>query len=135
MRTSRSLQQRIEAAWAGRGALARCLWPLARLYGAVVALRRASHGLGLLRPERLPVPVVVVGNLVAGGAGKTPTVLAVVDLLRRRGFSPGVVSRGYGRAGDAVLEVEPDTPAGRCGDEPLLLRLRARVPVVVGRDR
>ncbi len=64
-----------------------------------------------------------------------PTVLAVVALLRRRGYAPGIVSRGYGRASDAVLEVQPGTAAADAGDEPLLLRLRSGVPVVVGRDR
>jgi tetraacyldisaccharide 4'-kinase len=79
--------------------------------------------------------VVVVGNLVAGGAGKTPTVIAVASMLRQRGWQPGIVSRGYGRAGDGVLEVRPDTPAAQCGDEPRLLQRRLGLPVVVGRDR
>ncbi len=127
--------QALQRAWLGRGPLALALLPLAGFFGAAAALRRLSFRLGLRRSERLPVPVVVVGNLVAGGAGKTPTVLALVDALRARGRRPGVVSRGHGRADGGVLDVEPGTPAGRCGDEPLLLRLRAGVPVVVGRDR
>jgi tetraacyldisaccharide 4'-kinase len=81
------------------------------------------------------VPVVVVGNLIAGGAGKTPTVIALAAMLRRHGYRPGIVSRGYGRAGHDVVEVEANTPAARCGDEPLLLQRRLGVPVVVGRDR
>jgi tetraacyldisaccharide 4'-kinase len=85
--------------------------------------------------QRVDVPVVVVGNLIAGGAGKTPTVRAVVRVLQQRGYAPGIVSRGHGRAGADVLEVLPDTPVAACGDEPLLLRLRAGVPVCVGRDR
>ena len=88
-----------------------------------------------MRAERLPVPVVVVGNLIVGGAGKTPTVMAVVALLREQGWTPGVVSRGYGRSGDTILSVARDTPAVQCGDEPLLLALRTGAPVVVGRDR
>ena len=82
------------------------------------------------------MPVIVVGNLVAGGAGKTPAVIAVVDLLRRAGWTPGIVSRGYGR--DERRRAAPsrrDTPARACGDEPLLLRLRTGAPVLVGRDR
>jgi tetraacyldisaccharide 4'-kinase len=81
------------------------------------------------------VPVLVIGNLIVGGAGKTPTVMAVVPALRRHGFTPGVVSRGYGRTGEALVDVEPTTPAAECGDEPLLMRIRLGVPVVVARDR
>jgi len=88
-----------------------------------------------LKTVRLPVPIVVVGNLIAGGAGKTPTVMAVVELLRSRGFTPGVISRGYGRQGDGVVDVSDDADARVVGDEPLLMRLRLRSPVVVGRDR
>ena len=101
----------------------------------MLRVRAALYRLGLQRMQRLPVPVVVVGNLVVGGAGKTPTVIAVVALLRERGYTPGVISRGYGRAADDVQEVQPDTPVQHSGDEPLLLRLRCGVPVVVGRDR
>ncbi len=130
-----SLQQRLEASWARRGPLAWGLWPLSLLYRLGLLARQAWAAAGLMREERLAVPVVVVGNLVAGGAGKTPAVMAVVALLRRHGWTPGIVSRGYGRSGDSVLAVERDTPASLCGDEPLLLRLRTAAPVQVGRDR
>ncbi|CAN5842061.1 tetraacyldisaccharide 4'-kinase [soil metagenome] len=126
---------RLQRAWGSRGLLARSLLPMAALYGGVTALRRALYRLGWLRTSRLPVPVIVVGNLLAGGAGKTPTVIAVVALLRRHGFTPGIVSRGYGRSGDDVVDVTPQLPATQAGDEPLLLRLRTGAPVVVGRDR
>lgn len=122
--------RRLQEAWLSRGALACALWPLSLLYRLLRALTRRHAGVATL-----DVPVVVVGNLIAGGAGKTPTVLALLDLLKQRGWTPGVVSRGYGRAGDDLLEVTPELGAARCGDEPLLLRLRGRVPVVVGRDR
>lgn len=130
-----SLSQRLQQAWLRRGALARALWPVAQLFGAAVHLRGVLIRLGCLRREALPVPVIVVGNLIVGGAGKTPTVMAVVDLLRRKGFRPGVISRGHGGHEGAVLEVLADTPAARCGDEPRLLQSRLGVPVVVGRDR
>jgi len=133
--TPSSASTRLQQAWLTRGPLARLLWPLALLYGAVVALRQWLYRSGLLHAGSVPVPVLVVGNLVAGGAGKTPTVLAVLELLRRRGWTPGVVSRGYGREGDGLLEVHADTPARTAGDEPLLIRLRSRAPVWVGRDR
>ena len=126
---------RLQQAWLGRGPLAFALLPLALLFAALTAARRRLYRLGVLKAQRLDVPVCVVGNLVAGGAGKTPTVLALVALLRREGWQPGIVSRGHGRRSGDVLAVEADTSAARAGDEPLLLRLRSGVPVFVGRDR
>ncbi len=111
------------------------LLPLAWVFGMLTALHRLIYRLGWRRTHRLPVPVIVVGNLIVGGAGKTPTVMAIVALLRRHGFTPGVVSRGYGRNDDATLEVQPHTAVAACGDEPLLMHLRTGAPVVVGRDR
>lgn len=129
----------VQRAWASRGPLSTALLPLAWLYGAVTATRRAVYRLGLRRRHALALPVVVVGNLIVGGAGKTPTTIAVVDLLRRHGFTPGVVSRGYGRdAGSqpaAVHEVTDRSDVGRCGDEPLLMCLRTGAPTFVGTDR
>lgn len=133
-----SAASRLQAAWLERGALSTALLPLAWLYGAAVAFRSALYRLGWKRREGVGMPVVVVGNLIAGGAGKTPTTMAVVALLRCRGFTPGIVSRGYGRSAahaDALTEVHADSPVDACGDEPLLLHLRTRAPVVVGRDR
>ncbi len=130
-----SIERRVEAAWRRRGPLAVLLLPLALLYRAAVAVRRTLYAAGMLRAERLPVPVLVVGNLIAGGAGKTPTVIALVGWLRARGWTPGIVSRGHGGSATGPLEVGSDTPAAECGDEPLLLRLRTGAPLVVGRDR
>lgn len=130
-----SLEQRLQRLWAGRTPLACALLPLAWLFGLLVALRRVLYQLGVLQAQRLDVPVLVVGNLVAGGAGKTPTTLALIALLQRRGWRPGVVSRGHGRASRGIVHVERDTPASQAGDEPLLLRLRGEVPVCVGEDR
>jgi tetraacyldisaccharide 4'-kinase len=125
----------LQRAWLRRGPLARLLLPVSLLYRALVALARASYASGLRRRERLPVPVVVVGNVVAGGAGKTPVVLAVLEHLRARGLQAGVVSRGYGRAGSGCTEVGPDDDPARVGDEPLLLRRRSGVPVFVAPRR
>jgi len=130
-----AISERLQRAWSDRRGIALALVPLALLFRALVVLRRALYGRGWLQRERLPVPVVVVGNLVAGGAGKTPTVRAIVALLQRSGHQPGIVSRGYGGAHRGVLAVEPGTPAHLAGDEPLLLRRRSAVPVFVGRDR
>lgn len=109
--------------------------PLAALYGGVVRLRRALYRRGWLRAQRLAVPVVVVGNIVAGGAGKTPVTIALVEALRARGFKPGVVSRGYGGTArrPMLLVAQPD-PA-LVGDEPALIRMRTGVPVAIGADR
>lgn len=126
---------RLQAAWLRRGLLARLLLPVALLFGTLAALRRAAYRRGWLRSVRLPVPVVVVGNLVAGGAGKTPTTIALVQLLRERGYTPGVVSRGYGReTGGIALLTRASTPAS-AGDEPLLIHRRTGAPVAVGADR
>jgi tetraacyldisaccharide 4'-kinase len=109
--------------------------PLATLYGLLVLLRRLAYQSGLLRTRRLPVPVVVGGNVVVGGAGKTPTVLALINHLRQRGWHPGVVSRGHGRLAPGIMEVGPQTQASQGGDEPVLIHRRGCVPVFVGKDR
>ncbi len=132
----KSIALRLQEVWLGRGPWAVALLPLAALYAALNALRRGLYRSGAFKTTRLPHPVVVVGNLIAGGAGKTPTVMAIVAAQRARGFTPGIVSRGHGRRADApTLDVQPDTDVTACGDEPLLLRLRTGAPVVVGRDR
>ena len=125
----------LEAAWREGGPRQWMLRPLGLLHRALVALRRAAYRLGLRRVARLDVPVVVVGNRVAGGAGKTPVTIALVQALREAGRRPGIVSRGHGGRAVAPLEVGPDTAAGQAGDEPVLMRRRTGVPVVVGRDR
>jgi tetraacyldisaccharide 4'-kinase len=122
----------LQAAWwqAPPNALARRLRPLCALYAALSRLDKA-----ITWPRHLDVPVIVVGNLVVGGAGKTPTVIALVRLLRVYGWTPGVVSRGYGRHSRGVVQVHGDSSAADCGDEPLLIHLRTEAPVVVGRNR
>jgi tetraacyldisaccharide 4'-kinase len=125
----------LQSAWAARGPLARMLWPVSVVFGVVAAARRALYRSGLLRSQRVPANVVVVGNLIAGGAGKTPVVMALIASLRARGYQPGVVSRGYGATVDGVFEVTRHVRAATCGDEPLLLHLRSGAPVVIGRDR
>lgn len=90
---------------------------------------------GWLATERLPVPVIVVGNVVAGGAGKTPLVMALVKHLQGHGWRPGVISRGYGRSSKACLAVQADMNAAECGDEPLLIRRATGVPVFVAATR
>jgi tetraacyldisaccharide 4'-kinase len=116
-------------------ALARLLQPLSWLYRAAVALHRGLYRSGLRAVERAPRPLIVVGNLVAGGAGKTPTVMALVATMRALGWNPGVISRGYGRAGHATELVDAHSDALRVGDEPLLIHLRTKAPVAVANRR
>ncbi|RDS80541.1 tetraacyldisaccharide 4'-kinase [Dyella monticola] len=129
-----SLEATLHAGWYGQSRLPWWCYPLAALYGVVVAIRRTLYRLGWLRAVRLPCPVVVVGNITAGGTGKTPLTLAVVEALRERGFRPGVVSRGYGGSQrQPTLLGDAPNPA-EVGDEPCLMRGRG-VPVAIGRDR
>jgi tetraacyldisaccharide 4'-kinase len=110
------------------------LWPLSWLFGGAAGLRRAAFRAGVLRSVRLPVPVVVVGNITVGGSGKTPLVAALAAALAARGRRPGIVSRGHGRRTRDAREVNVRDDARDVGDEPLLLA-GTRVPVAVGRDR
>lgn len=119
------------AVWPHRGGLARLLWPLSLLYRGLAALNRGLYTAGLRHRTQLRVPVVVVGNVVAGGTGKTPVTAAVVRHLRQRGLVVAVVSRGYGRRTRDCREVLPDSPPSEVGDEPLLLRQATGVPVFV----
>ena len=111
------------------------LFPFSLVFILLVALRRALYRAGLLRRERLPVPVVVVGNLTVGGTGKTPLVIHLALALRALGRHPGIVSRGYRGSAAQVEEVTPVSDPGAAGDEPLLLARRSGCPVFVGRDR
>ncbi len=130
-----TLAQHIEAAWTRGGPLQWLLRPLSGLMRLLVASRRGLYRRGWLRSERLPVPVVVVGNRIVGGAGKTPTTLALVKALQAGGWQPAIVSRGHGASSSAPRAVRADSSAIESGDEPLLLQRRTGVPVWVGRDR
>lgn len=129
-----ALADRLESAWYGTGRAPWWAGPLAALYGALTSLRRGLYRLGVLRSTRLSVPVVVIGNLSVGGTGKTPVTIAIADALRRRGYRPGVVSRGYGGSQKApsLLGESPDPSV--VGDEPCLIRASG-VAVAVGRER
>ena len=122
-------------AWRSRGPLAWLLLPVGLLFFGIVAVRRAFYRAGVLKSTTLPVPVVVIGNITAGGAGKTPLTIWLVRALQAAGHHPGVVSRGHGRDDDAVRKVGAGATAAEVGDEPLLIHRRAGCPVVVGRDR
>jgi tetraacyldisaccharide 4'-kinase len=129
----------IEHLWTRRSAVPALLLPLSVLFGLIVALRRALFRAGIFRTHRLPVPVIVVGNLTVGGSGKTPLVLWLTAQLRAQGRHPGIVSRGYGgTAGGSASgprAVMPGDDPALVGDEPALLAARAGVPVWIGADR
>ncbi|MBL8471279.1 MAG: tetraacyldisaccharide 4'-kinase [Rhodocyclaceae bacterium] len=122
-------------AWLSRGPAAWPLLPLAALFATLSGLRRAAYRFGWLRSERLPRPVVVIGNVNAGGSGKTPLTLRLAQDLAALGRRPGIVSRGYGGSADTACEVTPDADPAVVGDEPALMRARAACPVWIGRDR
>jgi tetraacyldisaccharide 4'-kinase len=109
--------------------------PLSALYGAGISLRNTLFDRGLLPAMRLERPVVSVGNLSTGGAGKTPFVIALGEFLKERGVSFDVLSRGYGRKTRGVLIVDPSGSPSDFGDEPLLIARKLGVPVVVGESR
>lgn len=130
-----SFAERLQRAWQKGGPLAQALRPLGWIYGLLIEIRALLYRLGLRRAEALPVPVIVVGNWIVGGAGKTPTTLALLRLLQAQGIAAGVISRGYGRDNDEVRLVASASDAREVGDEPLLIHLRSGAPVAVGRDR
>jgi len=108
------------------------LWPLAWLLQRLALLLRWRDR---RRARQLPVPVLVVGNLIVGGAGKTPSTIALLQALRERGWRPGLVSRGHGRRDLSLRLVTDQSTAEQVGDEPLLIHRRTGVPGVVGAER
>lgn len=124
-----ALEHWLLARWFGRPGLLWLAWPLELLYRAALLLRP------LPSREHGSPPVIVVGNLAAGGSGKTPLVLALAAALRERGLRAGVISRGYGGSGPFPYRVHAGSDPAVCGDEPLLLARRAGIPVVVHPQR
>lgn len=121
--------------WMRRGLLARILWPVALLFLLLVVVRRQLYRAGFLKTTRLPVPVIVVGNVFVGGTGKTPLTIWLVEALRQAGYQPGVISRGYGGQNEVPCPVTADSMPHDVGDEPVLLACRTQCPVMVGRNR
>jgi tetraacyldisaccharide 4'-kinase len=130
-----TLQSALLRAWLSRGPLTSLLFPFSLFFRALVWGRRQLFASGLLKTQRVDALVIVVGNVVAGGAGKTPAVMALVQHLLAQGYTVGVISRGYGRSGTACTEVTPDASPQNTGDEPLLIRQVTQVPVFVGQTR
>ncbi len=129
------MRQALQSAWLRRGPLAWALFPFSLLYGIALRLREGLFRAGVLAVERAPVPVLVVGNVVAGGAGKTPVVMAIAERLTAQGLKVGVVSRGHGRRAGECRAVTTDSDPAEVGDEPLLVATRCGVPVFVAARR
>jgi tetraacyldisaccharide 4'-kinase len=125
----------IESHWKRATAVSALLAPVSLLYGAATGLRRAAYRCGVAAGARLPVPVVVIGNITVGGTGKTPLALWLVEFLRRRGRTPGIVCRGYGGRTRAPQRVLPESDPLVCGDEAVLLARRSGCEVWIGVDR
>ena len=125
----------LEPHWQRISPVSVLLYPASLLFRAVVALRRVLYAAGILPRTRLPVPVIVVGNIAAGGTGKTPLTLWLAALLRTRGRAPGIVCSGYGGTHAGPLRVLPDSNPLVCGDEAVLLARRSGCEVWSGTDR
>jgi tetraacyldisaccharide 4'-kinase len=139
-----TLSQALMQAWNGRGVndpntlgqlLAFFLLPISWLFAGFVAIRRALYQHGIYKQETLPVPVIVVGNVMVGGVGKTPITMALVKHLKDKGLRVGVLSRGYGRKTSSTVAVSQKSNAISVGDEPLLIARSCEVPVFVGASR
>jgi tetraacyldisaccharide 4'-kinase len=111
------------------------LLPLVPLYRVALVVKQGMLRLGWLRQRRLPRPVISVGSVSAGGAGKTPVVIMLTGILRRRGYGVSILTRGYGRASTLIERVQPYDDPNWHGDEPVLMAQRAGVPVFAGADR
>jgi tetraacyldisaccharide 4'-kinase len=111
------------------------LLPLVPLYAAALAAKNLAYNRAWITPKHLRWQVVSIGNLSVGGAGKTPVVIRLAQLLRNADYSVDVLTRGYGRNSNDVMRVDPEGSAAEFGDEPLLIARAAGVPVYVGADR
>jgi len=125
----------IEPHWQSFTPVSAALCPLSLLFGAAAGARRAAYGAGLIPTVKLPVPVIVAGNITAGGTGKTPLALWLAAYLRARGRTPGIVCRGYGGRSAMPQCVLPDSDPYACGDEAVLLARRSGCEVWAGVDR
>ena len=121
--------------WYRRTWLSRALWPASVVFGALVRLRRLLFRLRVLPSHAAGIPVIAVGNLTVGGAGKTPLALWLAEWLAARGWSPAIVSRGYGGAAQAPRAASIASDPAEVGDEPVVLARRSGCPVWVGADR
>ena len=126
----------IEDLWYGKRPLSIVLVPLAWCYQLVMTLRHLVYQSGILPMERLDIPVIVVGNIVVGGTGKTPLVIWLAEYLKAKGYKPGIVSRGYkSKVKQWPQQVRKDSNPALVGDEPVLIARRTHCPVAIAPNR
>ena len=121
--------------WYSQNLLAWLLLPLSWLFRVVSVIRHWCYANSFFSVVTLPVPVIVIGNIAVGGTGKTPLLIALCDLLKARGYTPGVISRGYGSQLKGEMLVTEDSDPVAVGDEPVLIARRTFCPVAVGKNR
>lgn len=128
--------KRLDYYWYNKGVITLILSPVSWLYCLVAIIRRFAYQARIFKTHKMPVPVIIVGNITAGGTGKTPLVTWLVDLLRDNGYSPGIISRGYGGAArNWPQQVRVDSDPRMVGDEAVLLAHRCKCPMAVGPRR
>ena len=121
--------------WYRRGLLAWLLWPVSLVFSVAVVIRTLLYKLRIFKSAHPGIPVIVVGNITVGGSGKTPLVIWIAEELKKKSWSPGIISRGYGVKLDAPRAATVASDAAQVGDEPVLIARRAGCPVWVGPDR
>ena len=132
----KKIHQVIEKHWQNPNPILQtALSPLSQIFARVVAKRRSDFLSGSLKTQKLPVPVVVVGNIHAGGTGKTPITAALVRAWQAQGIRVGIVSRGYGRKSREIHVLHAGSTAADAGDEPLMLFRQTAAPTAVGANR
>jgi tetraacyldisaccharide 4'-kinase len=131
----RQYLQKLPMFWRERSAVTYLLWPIETLYKLTLQIRQLAYAVGWFQQKRVQATVIVVGNVVAGGGGKTPLTMAIVQRMLAQGHSVGVVSRGYGRANSLLQIVNAQSLASEVGDEPMMIFQKCKVPVVVGVQR
>ncbi len=132
----KTLARWVQDMWYKEMYISTWIMPLSMFYLDFIRLRRFLYRKGMFKSIRLPVPVIIIGNITVGGTGKTPLVIWLADLLKRQGYRPGVISRGYGgETGEKPMIVREDSDPLVVGDEPLLIARNSDCPVVVCRNR
>jgi tetraacyldisaccharide 4'-kinase len=112
------------------------LWPFSLIYRFIIFIRRLCYQFNLFKKYRAPVPVIVVGNFVVGGTGKTPMVIALAQLLKQSGYKPGIITRGYGS--DETVQnvfITKETDPKIAGDEPVLMAMKTDSPIIKNKNR
>ena len=128
--------KRLDYYWYARSPWLLLLTPLSLVFRIVVWLRRNAYRAGLLRSVRVALPVIIIGNITVGGTGKTPLVIWLAEYLQKKGYHPGIISRGYGgKASSWPQQVRPDSDPAMVGDEAVLLASATGCPMAVGPDR